>query len=105
MTFEKIVTGTVDPANTRDGSNAVRSSIFSDNCAFNGGLTTAGDDHATVSPGGGRAFENGAVVTWKGATSSAPEEIPLEDNLIAEFWDRSKKHTPPAGIAVGGACF
>lgn len=51
MTFEKMVTVTVDPASTRDGSNDVRSSINFDGCTFNGGLTVVGDYHAIVSLG------------------------------------------------------
>ena len=65
--------------------NDVRSSIFFDNCAFNGGLTIAGDDHAMVSLGGGCAFGDGAVVTCKEAASGASQEITLEDHFVKVF--------------------
>lgn len=46
VTFDEMVTVTVDPASTRDGSIELRSGIYFDNCAFNGGLTILGDYHA-----------------------------------------------------------
>ena len=83
--FEKMVTVTVDPASTRDGSNDVRSSITFDNCTFNGGLTIVGDYHAMVSLGGGCSFGDGSVVTCREATSGAAKEVTLEDNLVKVF--------------------
>lgn len=79
-----MATVTVDPASTRDGSNDLRSSIFFDNCTFNGGLTIVGDYHAMVSFGG-CSFGDGSVVTCKEVTSSAGKETTLEDNLIKVF--------------------
>lgn len=85
VTFEEMVTVTVDPASTRDGSNDVRSNIYFDNCVFNGGLTIVGDYHAMVSLGGGCSFGEGSVVTCKEVTAGAAKEITLEDNLIKVF--------------------
>lgn len=82
VTFEKMVTVTVDPASTRNGSNDVRSNIHFDNCAFNGGLTIVGDYHAIVSLGEGCSFGDGSVITCKEATSGVAKEITLDDNLI-----------------------
>lgn len=56
MTFEKMVTVTVDPASTRDGTNETRSNIYFDTCIFNGGLTIVGNYHAMVSLSGGCSF-------------------------------------------------
>lgn len=85
VTFEKMVTVTLDPASTRNGSNDVRSNIFFDNCVFNGGLTIIGDFHAMVSLGGGCSFGDGSVVTCKEATSGIAKETTLEDNLVKVF--------------------
>ena len=85
VTFEKMVTVTVDPASTRDGATDLRSNIYFDNCAFNGGLTIVGDYHAMVSLGGGCTFGDGSVVTCEEATAGASKEITLEDNLIKVF--------------------
>jgi hypothetical protein len=85
MTFEEMVTVTVDPTSTRDGSNEVRSNIYFDNCTFNGGLVIVGDYHAMVSLGGGCSFGEGCVVTCKEATSGAAKEMTLEDNFIKVF--------------------
>ena len=38
VTFDEMVTVTVDPASTRDGSLDLRSGIYFDNCTSNGGL-------------------------------------------------------------------
>ena len=85
VTFEKMVTVTLDPASTRNGSNDVRSNIFFDNCVFNGGLTIIGDFHAMVSLGGGCSFGDGSVVTCKEVTSGIAKETTLEDNLVKVF--------------------
>ena len=85
VTFEKMVTVTVDPASTRDGANDLRSNIYFDNCIFNGGLTIVGDYHAMVSLGEGCSFGNGSIVTCKEATSGAAKETTLDDNLIKIF--------------------
>ena len=85
VTFDKMVTVTVDPASTRNGSNDLRSNIYFDNCTFNGGLTIVGDYHAMVSLGAGCTLGNGSVVTCKEATPGAAKEITLEDNLIKVF--------------------
>ena len=63
VTFDQMVTVTVDPASTRDGTVDLRSGIYFDNCTFNGGLTILGDYHAMVSLGGGCSFGDGSVVT------------------------------------------
>lgn len=80
-----MVTVTVDPASTRDGSIDLRSSIYFDNCTFNGGLTILGDYHAMVSLGGGGSFGAGAIVTCKEVTSGAGENMGLEDNFVKVF--------------------
>ncbi|MGI6030041.1 MAG: hypothetical protein ACOX7F_00890 [Eubacteriales bacterium] len=85
VTFEKMVTVTVDPASTRDAGNELRSAIYFDNCVFNGGLTIVGDYHAMVTLGGGCSFGEGSVVTCKEATSGAAKEATLEDNFIKVF--------------------
>ena len=85
VTFEEMVTVTVDPASTRDGSNDLRSNIYFDNCTFNGGLTIVGDYHAMVSLGGGCSFGDGSIVTCKEVTPGAAQETTLEDNLIKVF--------------------
>lgn len=85
VTFDQMVTVTIDPDSTRDGSNELRSNIFFDNCIFNEGLTIVGDYHAMVSLGAGCTFGNHSVVTCKEATSGAAKETVLEDNLIKLF--------------------
>lgn len=85
VTFEKMVTVTLDPASTRDASNELRSSIDFDNCVFNGGLTIVGDFHAMVGLGGGCSFGDGSVVTCKEATSGAAKETTFDDNYIKVF--------------------
>ena len=85
MTFEEMVTVTVDPASTRDGSNDARSNIYFDNCTFNGGFTIVGDYHAMVSLGGGCTFGEDSIVTCQEATSGVAKETTLEDNLIKLF--------------------
>lgn len=85
VTFDQMVTVTVDPDSTRDGSVDLRSNIYFDNCSFNGGLTIVGDYHAMVSFGGGCSFGADSVVTCKEATSGVAKEITLEDNLIKVF--------------------
>lgn len=85
VTFEDMVTVTVDPASTRESSNDLRSNIFFDNCTFNGGLTIVGDYHAMISLGGGCSFGDGSVVTCKEVTPGAAKETTLEDNLIKVF--------------------
>lgn len=85
VTFEDMVTVTVDPASTRESSNDLRSNIFFDNCTFNGGLTIVGDYHAMISLGGGCSFGDGSVVACKEVTPGAAKETTLEDNLIKVF--------------------
>lgn len=85
VTFEKMVTVTVDPASTRNASNEMRSNVYFGNCVFNGGLTILGDYHAMVSLGEGCSFGDGSVVTCKEATSGAAKEITLDDNLVKVF--------------------
>ena len=80
-----MVTVTVDPASTRGGSIDLRSSIYFDNCTFNGGLAILGDYHAMVSLGGGGSFGAGAIVTCKEVTSGAGENMGLEDNFVKVF--------------------
>lgn len=75
VTFDEMVTVTVDPASTRDGSIDLRSGIYFDNCTFNGGLTILGDYHAMVSLGGGCSFGDGATVTCKEVTPGAGEDM------------------------------
>lgn len=85
VTFDQMVTVTVDPASTRDGSVDLRSGIYFDNCTFNGGLTILGDYHAMVSLGGGCSFGDGSVVTCKEVTPGAGEDMGLEDNFVKVF--------------------
>ena len=85
VTFDQMVTVTVDPASTRDGSLDLRSGIYFDNCTFNGGLTILGDYHAMVSLGGGCTFGDGAIVTCKEVTSGAAKETTMEDNFVKVF--------------------
>lgn len=85
VTFDQMVTITVDPASTRDGSVDLRSNIFFDNCTFNDGITIVGDYHAMVSFGEGCTFGDGSVITCKEVTTGAAKEITLEDNLVKVF--------------------
>ena len=85
VTFDQMVTVTVDPASTRDGSLDLRSSIYFDNCTFNGGLTILGDYHSMVSLGSGCSFGDGAIVTCKEVTSGAAKETTMEDNFVKVF--------------------
>ena len=85
VTFDEMVTVTVDPASTRDGSVDLRSGIYFDNCTFNGGLTILGDYHAMVSLGGGCSFGDGSIVTCKEVTPGAGEDMGLEDNFVKVF--------------------
>lgn len=85
VTFDQMVTVTIDPASTRDGGSELRSNIYFDNCTFNAGLTIVGDYHAMVSLGANCSFGDGSVVTCQEATSGASKEITLEDNLIKVF--------------------
>lgn len=85
VTFDQMVTVTVDPASTRDGSVDLRSGIYFDNCTFNGGLTILGDYHAMVSLGGGCSFGDGSIVTCKEVTPGAAKETTMEDNFVKVF--------------------
>ena len=85
MTFEEMVTVTIDPASTRDASVELRSNIFFDNCVFNGGLTIVGDFHAMVSLGEGCSFGDGSIITCKEVTSGVSKEATLDDNYIKVF--------------------
>ena len=85
VTFDKMVTVTIDPNSTRDGANDLRSNIFFDNCTFNGVLTIVGDYHAMVSLGADCTFGENSVVTCKEVTSGVAKETVLEDNLIKLF--------------------
>ena len=85
VTFDQMVTVTVDPASTRNGSLDLRSGIYFDNCTFNGGLTILGDYHAMVSLGGGCSFGDGSIVTCKEVTSGAAKETTMEDNFVKVY--------------------
>lgn len=85
VTFEKMVTVTVDPASTRDAAIESRSIIVFDNCVFNGGLTVVGDFHAMVNLGGGCSFGEGSVVTCKEATPGVAKEATMDDNYVKVF--------------------
>ena len=85
VTFDQMVTVTVDPASTRDSSVDLRSGIYFDNCTFNGGLTILGDYHAMVSLGGGCSFGDGSIVTCKEVTSGAAKETTMEDNFVKVY--------------------
>ena len=85
VTFDQMVTVTVDPASTRNGSLDLRSGINFDNSTFNGGLTILGDYHAMVSLGGGCSFGDGATVTCKEVTPGAGEDMGLEENFVKVF--------------------
>lgn len=82
MTFDEQVTVTVDPASTRNGDNDLRSSIYFENCNFNGGLTVVGDYHAMIMLGGGCTFGEGSTVTVQEANPGATRDMVLEDNLV-----------------------
>ena len=97
VTFDEMVTVTVDPASTRDGSIDLRSGIYFDNCTFNGGLTILGDYHAMVSLGGGCSFGDGSIVTCKEVTSGAAKEATMEDNFV-------KVYVSCEGVAVETEC-
>ena len=85
MTFEEMVTVTIDPASTRDASVELRSNIFFDNCVFNGGLTIVGDFHAMISLGEGCSFGDGSIITCKEVTSGVSKEDSLDDYYIKVF--------------------
>ena len=85
VTFEEMVTVTVDPASTRDASTELRSNIFFDNCVFNGGLTIVGDFHAMVTLGEGCSFGDGSVVTCKEVTPGVAKETTMDDNYVKVF--------------------
>ena len=105
VTFEKMVTVTVDPASTRDGSIDLRSGIYFDNCTFNGGLTILGDYHAMVSLGGGCSFGDGSIVTCKEVTSGAAKETTMEDNFVKVFVaceDVTVETECAVGVVTGG---
>lgn len=82
MTFDEMVTVTVDPASTRNGGLELRSSINFEDCAFNGGLTILGDYHAMITLGAGCTFGEGTVVTCKEVTAGSSREMTLEDNFV-----------------------
>ena len=85
VTFEKMVTVTVDPASTRDGANDMRSNLYFDNCTFNGGLTIVGDYHAMITLGKGCSFGSGSGILCQEATAGIAKETTLNDNLIKVF--------------------
>ena len=82
VTFDQMVTITVDPASTRDGSIDLRSGIHFDNCTFNGGITILGDYHAMISLGSGCSFGDGSIITCKGVTPGAEKETTMDDNFV-----------------------
>lgn len=85
VTFDQMVTVTVDPASTRNGPVEERSSIYFDGCTFNGGLTIVGDYHAMVTLGTNCSFGADSVVTCQEATPGVSRDITLEDNLVKVF--------------------
>ncbi len=85
VTFDEMVTVTIDPNSTRDGAQNLRSDIYFDNCTFNGGLTIVGDYHAMVSFGSGCVFGENSVVTCTAVNPDAVKETVLEDNLLKVF--------------------
>lgn len=85
VTFDEMVTVTIDPASTRDGAKNLRSDIYFDNCTFDGGLTIVGDYHAMVSFGSGCVFGENSVVTCTAVNPDAVKETVLEDNLLKVF--------------------
>lgn len=100
MTFDEMVTVTVDPISTRDASNVLRSNIYFENCTFNKGLTIVGDYHAMISFASDCSFPDNSVVTCKEATSGAAQETTLDDNLIKLFVS-CKNVTVESESAVG----
>ncbi len=105
VTFDEMVTVTVDSASTRDGSIDLRSSIYFDDCTFNGGLTILGDYHAMVSFGGGCSFGDGSIVTCKEVTSGAAKETTMEDNFVKVFVaceDVTVETECAVGVVTGG---
>ena len=85
VTFDQMVTITVDPASTRDASVDLRSGIYFDNCTFNGGITILGDYHAMVSLGAGCSFGDGSIVTCKEVTPGAAKEATMDDNFVKVY--------------------
>lgn len=85
MTFDQMVTVTVDPDSARDSAGNLRSDIFFDNCTFCSGLTIVGDYHAMISLGSGCSFGEGAVVTYQASSDDVARETTLEDNLVKLF--------------------
>ena len=85
VTFDEMVTVTIDPESTRDGAQNLRSDIYFDNCTFDGGLTIVGDYHAMVSFGSGCVFGENSVVTCTAVNPDAVKETVLEDNLLKVF--------------------
>lgn len=105
MTFDKMVTVTIDPASTRDASVDLRSNIYFGNCTFNGGLTIVGDYHAMVTLGAGCTFGDGSMVTYKEVTPGVGKETTLEDNLVKVFADCegvSVETENAMGVVTGG---
>ncbi len=105
VTFDQMVTVTVDPASTRDGSIDLRSGIYFDNCTFNGGLTILGDYHAMVTLGGGCSFGDGSIVTCKEVTPGAAKEVTMEDNFVKVFADCegvTVETEAAVGVVTGG---
>ena len=105
VTFDQMVTVTVDPASTRDGSIDLRSGIYFDNCTFNGGLTILGDYHAMVTLGGGCSFGDGSIVTCKEVTPGAAKEATMEDNFVKVFADCegvTVETEAAVGVVTGG---
>ena len=85
VTFDQMVTITVDPASTRDASVDLRSGIYFDNCTFNGGITILGDYHAMVSLGASCSFGDGSIVTCKEVTPGAAKEATMDDNFVKVY--------------------
>ncbi|WP_282923650.1 hypothetical protein [Mediterraneibacter massiliensis] len=85
MTFDKMVTVTVDPDSTRDGAQDMRSDIFFGSCTFNSGLTIVGDYHAMISLDDGCSFGDGSIVSCEAVDPDAAKDTTLEDNLIKLF--------------------
>lgn len=97
MTFDKMVTVTVDPDSTKNAAIDLRSNAYFDNCTFNGGLTIIGDYHALITLGSGCSFGDDSNVTYKAVDSDATKEIQLEDNLVKLF-------VSCEGVSVGTTC-
>ena len=85
MTFDKMVTVTVDPDSTQDGAHNLRSDILFDNCTFHSGLTIIGDYHAMILLGADCSFGDNSTITCKEVTPGVAKETILEDNLIKLF--------------------